>query len=1482
MVQFNFTYDANVGLEQRIGFEMAAAIWASYLKDDITVKLHIGSTTGLNDGKAVGGAVPIFHEQTYGVFGEYYQQDVTAAAPGAAPSADQQAASSLQTGNTVDLQVNGELLDGNTNILLTSAQAKALGMDQALTLDNGTIWNRNLLDTNALDGYIVINESFDWHYDFTRSGEATEGTLDFLSMALHEIGHTLGFVSGLDGTIDVETLLSGQTQISDFTALDLFRHTVDSAAIENPDGSVSNVSIGGNAYFSIDGGVTNLGNFSTGEDTEKGGDGYQASHWQRLQNAMGIMDPTLAYKERLSLSERDLQAIDVLGWDVDYQAGKSLDLNALLLKAEQTVATSLGLESSALTNNKTEKHLYTLGYSQWWQLFENQILELGYGKWWQMFELGYSKWWQEQENPNAVLSLGYSKWWQVFEDELEDLGYGESWQQFEDEMLDLGYGKWWQVFELGYSKWWQKLETYFSTLEGAGESSGAPTNPTNPTAVNNSTTLLTGGDADDILGGSQSRDLISSGAGDDLLDGKEGDDTLLGEAGNDIIYGASGNDSLYGGLGDDLLSGEAGDDKLFGEAGHDTLSGGYGHDVLDGGEGKDLLKGDAGNDVLDGGEGGDELEGGEGNDIVIGGNGEDMLNGGDGNDKVYGDQFVAASTGTTSTAAPLTVESISEQAGFTSAVGKSPIKFWLRLEAETFGLENFNKETLAIASKSNVIVTGGEAKAKTKFTGPTGVYDIVVGYYDESDGDGEIELTIGESRTQQKFEWILDRNLHNDAAGNDNFVTRTIRGVKLTSGEAIQIDGKAEDQEFIRLDYIDIISKPSAAFATSEFYNGSLYVKSLASTSQALLKESKTLGGELFTTGSSAEQFWLNNTFGTTQGIIKVNVSSSQFSLLQDNATLDANKSIRMEAEAFTLSGGYRKETRSDFSSGKAVIANTGTSTAKATTVFSGKSGVYDIFVSYLDEDSDQSTATFKLNGTTFDQWSFGDDDGLAKYRSVGKQISLKTGDTIELQGLADSNEKARIDYLDFVESAGGATAAPVQVRKEAENSTWQGKFSFKDESYASGKFLVEAESSASTVTTFTGKTGLYNIVLGYTDDGSGKGQVSAKLAGQSLGSWTLAGSKDKVTARTLRQEVLLTQGQQFALQVGTEKFKVDYIDFVPFAPAVVTASAPVTGTPTGTPSVPTGQVILIEAENMLFTGSAQIESASFSSNGSYAKVQDSVGSTLFMGETGYYDVVVGYYDLSGGTAQLSVKLNEETLDQWQLDKDLADGKTPTANSFVSRTVASGVKLTRASDVLQVAGVKDGSDKAWVDYIKLVQVTDPTSAGSVSTTTTTNSDVLRGGQGNDTLYGGEGNDIIYGEDEFDDGFSDPSNSIDALYGGIGSDTLYGNSGNDRLDGSDAIAKGKLEKDILVGGRGSDRFILGDSAKSYYLGGGDKDYALIKDFDAATDVLQLYGGLRNYQQQQQGSNLVVSQGQEVIAILENTASLNFSSPSVAYV
>ena len=321
MAQFNITYDPNVSLQQRIGFQMAAAIWSTFLLDDVDINLRITAADSLNNGQAVGGAIPIFHEQHYGVYREYLNRDITSAE-------DHAAIDSLQEGNTVDVLIDGEVIDGNSAIMLTSAQAKALGMNAPLVLgdddddddnddddddndadnnndddgaaynnnnhdaDNeyddyeGSTWDRDLVDNDAQDGYIVINNSFNWNYDFTRQSESPTGALDFLTMALHEIGHTLGFVSGLDGLLETFELHSGETQAEGFTALDMFRHTIDSQGINNPDGDVADLTLGANAYFSLNG-ETALANFSTGQNTKAGGDGLSSQSLGTITTGRG-------------------------------------------------------------------------------------------------------------------------------------------------------------------------------------------------------------------------------------------------------------------------------------------------------------------------------------------------------------------------------------------------------------------------------------------------------------------------------------------------------------------------------------------------------------------------------------------------------------------------------------------------------------------------------------------------------------------------------------------------------------------------------------------------------------------------------------------------------------------------------------------------------------------------------------------------------------------------------------------------------------------------------------------------------------------------------------------------------------------------------------------------------------------------------------------------------------------------------------------
>ncbi|MFM6515135.1 MAG: calcium-binding protein, partial [Microcystis panniformis] len=104
---------------------------------------------------------------------------------------------------------------------------------------------------------------------------------------------------------------------------------------------------------------------------------------------------------------------------------------------------------------------------------------------------------------------------------------------------------------------------------------------------------------------------------------------------------------------------------------------------------------------------------------------------------------------------------------------------------------------------------------------------------------------------------------------------------------------------------------------------------------------------------------------------------------------------------------------------------------------------------------------------------------------------------------------------------------------------------------------------------------------------------------------------------------------------------------------------------------------------------------------------------------------------------------------------------------------------------------------------------------------------INGSWGNDTITGTGGNDVIIGGGDHD-----------SLNGGNGNDTLQGTNGN------------AGEQDYLVGGTGSDRFILADTTKTFYDDGnstlpGDYDYATIADFNTTNDTIQLRGSSGDY-------------------------------------
>lgn len=178
----------------------------------------------------------------------------------------------------------------NQRIELTRANAKALRLVDG--------------DDVSADASISFNSLID--FDFDRSDGIDAQKFDFVGVAIHEIGHVLGFSSGVDVLDRLTNFLDAfYTSVS---PLDLFRYSAASADVGVIDWTAS----ASDKYFSLDRGKTKIASFSTGINF---GDGQQASHWKD-QLGLGAMDPTLRNGEQLTITALDLSAFDVIGWDL--------------------------------------------------------------------------------------------------------------------------------------------------------------------------------------------------------------------------------------------------------------------------------------------------------------------------------------------------------------------------------------------------------------------------------------------------------------------------------------------------------------------------------------------------------------------------------------------------------------------------------------------------------------------------------------------------------------------------------------------------------------------------------------------------------------------------------------------------------------------------------------------------------------------------------------------------------------------------------------------------------------------------------------------------------------------------------------------------------------------------------------------------------------------------------------------------------------
>lgn len=275
-------------------FNRAAATWASYITDDITVVIDADVYSfGAGNSNIIGGTTPVYLQGSYAGVGGLLVDD-------AADEFDDGIVAALPD-NLSMRSLAGIAFSGN--VLLTKANAKALGLPASF-LDS--------LVNTTIDAQIDFNSDFAFSYD---RSSAAPGTIDFESVALHEIGHALGFLSQTDiaDGVPVGTNLTGATM--SVTTLDLFRFA--SAGRPGTDQEFTNgvrELTPGVAAGIYDG--ENFYEMSTGVAR---GDGRQAGHWKDGDLTgvlMGAMDPTIAYRQIFTPSAADLRALDLIGYDI--------------------------------------------------------------------------------------------------------------------------------------------------------------------------------------------------------------------------------------------------------------------------------------------------------------------------------------------------------------------------------------------------------------------------------------------------------------------------------------------------------------------------------------------------------------------------------------------------------------------------------------------------------------------------------------------------------------------------------------------------------------------------------------------------------------------------------------------------------------------------------------------------------------------------------------------------------------------------------------------------------------------------------------------------------------------------------------------------------------------------------------------------------------------------------------------------------------
>jgi alpha-glucuronidase len=143
--------------------------------------------------------------------------------------------------------------------------------------------------------------------------------------------------------------------------------------------------------------------------------------------------------------------------------------------------------------------------------------------------------------------------------------------------------------------------------------------------------------------------------------------------------------------------------------------------------------------------------------------------------------------------------------GIPDATGRAG-RFPGRVEAESMQRDRYANTAVvpwetSSAGQATTCSAGDTCSAQHRYQGAAGAFNVIVQYFDESDGASRFTLFVGD---RQVDSWLADAQFGSSSPNGHTATRRTVRGVRLAPGDEIRVQVTTDGNESGALDYVEV------------------------------------------------------------------------------------------------------------------------------------------------------------------------------------------------------------------------------------------------------------------------------------------------------------------------------------------------------------------------------------------------------------------------------------------------------------------------------------------------------------------------------------------------------------------------------------------------------------------------------------------------------------------------------------------------------